>query len=104
LANFCSSIEFTAEAYRLRRILAKSPATIGYLKTNADSWTENSQETLELRLGTNFPKNTHAVEDFYIEENSNSQTLVAFNGLSTLLSRSNPPAQMGSSRPIYNGH
>jgi len=57
-ANFCSSIEPTAEASRLKRILAKAPATIGYLKTNADSWTENSQETLELLLDTHFPKNT----------------------------------------------
>jgi len=55
-ANFCSSIESTAEASRLRRILAKSPATIGYLKINADSWTENSQETLELLLDAHFPK------------------------------------------------
>jgi len=47
-ANFCRSIESTAEASRLRRILAKAPATIGYLKTNADSWTE----TLELLLDT----------------------------------------------------
>jgi len=53
-ANFCSSIESTAEASRLRRIVAKAPATIGYLKTNADSWTENSQETLELMLDTHF--------------------------------------------------
>jgi len=45
------------EASRLRRFLAKSPATIGYLKTNADSWTENSPETLELLLDTHFPKN-----------------------------------------------
>jgi len=60
-ANFCSSIESAAEASRLRRILVKSPATIGYLKTNADSWTENSQEILELLLDTHFPKNTHEV-------------------------------------------
>jgi len=62
-------------ASRLRRILAKSPATIGYLKTNADSWTENSQETLELLLDTHFPKNTHGVEDLYIEDNLDDQTI-----------------------------
>jgi len=44
------------DARCLRRILAKSSATIGYLKTNAGSWTENSQETVE-------------EEDLYIEEN-----------------------------------
>jgi len=56
-------------ASRLRGILPKSSATIGYLKTNADSWTENSQKTLELLLDTHFPKNTQVVEDLYIEEN-----------------------------------
>jgi len=74
-ASFCSSIESTAEAFRLRRILAKSPSTIGYLKTNADSWTENSQETVELLLDTHFPKNTHAVEDLYIEKNLDDQSI-----------------------------
>jgi len=74
-ANFCSSIESTAEASRLRRILAKAPATIGYLKTNADSWTENSQETLELMLDTHFPKNTHVVEDLHIEESLDDQSI-----------------------------
>jgi len=56
-------------------MLAKSPATIGYLKTNANSWTENSQETLELLLDTPFPKNTHVVEDLYIKENLGYQSI-----------------------------
>jgi len=55
--------------------LAKSPETIGYLKTNADSWTENSQETLELLLDTHFPKNTQVVEDLYIEEHLDNQSI-----------------------------
>jgi len=54
-SNFFSSIESTVEASRLRRILAKSPESIGYRKTNADSFKENSQETLELLLDTHFP-------------------------------------------------
>jgi len=74
-ANFCSRNCGTAEASRLRRILAKSPATIGYLKTNADSWTEKSQETLELLLDTHFPKNTQVVEDLYIEENLDDRNI-----------------------------
>jgi len=45
-ASFCSRIESTAKASRLRRILAKSPASIFYLKTAADSWTESSHETI----------------------------------------------------------
>jgi len=73
--NFCSSIESTAEASRLRRILAKAPATIGYLKTNADSWTVNSQETLELLLDTHFPKNTHVVEILHLEENLDHRSI-----------------------------
>jgi len=48
---------------------------MGYLKTNADSWTENSQETLELRLDTHFPNNTHVVEDLHIEENLDDQSI-----------------------------
>jgi len=68
-------MESTAEASRHRRISARSPATIGYLKTTADSWTENSQETLELLLDTHFPKNTQVVEDVYIEENFDDQSI-----------------------------
>jgi len=56
-ASFCSRIESTAKASRLRRILAKSPASIFYLKTAADSWTESSHETVELLLDTHFPIN-----------------------------------------------
>jgi len=73
--NFCSSIESAAKASRLRRILAKSPATIGYPQNNADSWMENSQETLELLLDTHFPKNTQVVEDLYIEQNLDDQSI-----------------------------
>jgi len=74
-ASFCSSTESTAEAFRLRRNLAKSPATIGYLKTSPDSLTENSQEAFELLLHSHFPKNTHVVEDRYIEENLDNQSI-----------------------------
>jgi len=66
LANFCGSIESTAEQGRFRTIL---------VNTNADSWTENSQETLELLLDTHFPKNTQVVEDLYIEENLDDQSI-----------------------------
>jgi len=46
-ANFCRSIEFTAEA-SIQKNFCKISSNIGYLKTNADSRPENSQETLEL--------------------------------------------------------
>nr|XP_044249376.1 uncharacterized protein LOC123002812 [Drosophila takahashii] len=75
-ANFCSSIESTAEASRLRRILAKSPATVGYLKTNEDTWTGNSQKTLEILVDTHFPKNTQAVENLHVNENLDEQSIV----------------------------
>jgi len=70
-----TNLESTAEASRLRRVLAKSTATIGYLKTIGDTWTENSQKTLELLLETHFPKNTQTVEDLYIEENLDDQSI-----------------------------
>jgi len=54
---------------------AKSPASISYLKTNADSWAKNSQETLELLLDTHFPKNTQVVEDLYLEESLDDQSI-----------------------------
>jgi len=73
-ANFCSSIESAAEASRHSRILAKSPATIGYLKTNANWLPQTSQETLELLFDTHFP-NTQAVEDLFIEENLDDQNI-----------------------------
>jgi len=72
-SNFRSSIESTAEASRLTRILTTFSATIGYLKTNGDSWTENSRETLELLLDSHFPKNTHG--PLHIEENLDDQSI-----------------------------
>jgi len=48
---------------------------MGYLKTNAVSWTEKSQESLELLLDTHFPKNTQVVEDLYIDKNLDDQSI-----------------------------
>jgi len=68
------------------------------------------RKTVRKPVNNHFPKNTHVVEDLHIEENLDDQSidnisnLAAFSGLSTLLSPSNNPAQMGSSRPSYNGH
>ena len=54
-ANFCSNIESTSEASRLRKILSKTKTTTGFLKKPDGSWTVSSSETLELLLDTHFP-------------------------------------------------
>jgi len=63
----CSSITSTAEASRLKRILEKSPATIGYLKT-ARKPLNSCKTPISL-------KNTQTVEDHYIEESLDDQSI-----------------------------
>ena len=53
--NFCTEIEATSEASRLRKVLSKDPTPPGFLKRPDNSWTESSKETLELLLETHFP-------------------------------------------------
>ncbi|XP_036344884.1 uncharacterized protein LOC118754097 [Rhagoletis pomonella] len=55
--SYCKGIEETTEAARLRRILAKSPCNLGYLKGQGNSWTTTSEESLGLLLDTHFPGN-----------------------------------------------
>ncbi|XP_055842523.1 uncharacterized protein LOC129909468 [Episyrphus balteatus] len=59
-ARHCESIENTSEAARLRKVLASNPTTPGYIKHPEGSWSNSSQETLELFMETHFPgcKNT----------------------------------------------
>ncbi|KAL7724401.1 hypothetical protein ACLKA6_008748 [Drosophila palustris] len=53
--SFCSEIESTTEAARLRKILSKSAPTLGYLKRDNDTWTTSSEESLEALLTKHFP-------------------------------------------------
>lgn len=53
--NYCSNIESTTEAARLRRILAKAPTPLGHICKDDGSWTEDSQEILEQLISTHFP-------------------------------------------------
>ncbi|KAM8718995.1 hypothetical protein ACLKA7_011660 [Drosophila subpalustris] len=53
--SFCSEIESTTEAARLRKILSKSAPTLGYLKRDNDTWTTSSEESLEAPLTKHFP-------------------------------------------------
>ncbi|KAM8719035.1 hypothetical protein ACLKA7_011698 [Drosophila subpalustris] len=53
--SFCSEIESTTEAARLRKILSKSAPTLGYLKRDNDTWTLSSEESLEALLTKHFP-------------------------------------------------
>ena len=56
--RFCSEIESTSDASRLRKILSKTNTKIGALKMQDVKWTESSLETLELLLDTHFPTGT----------------------------------------------
>ncbi|XP_069968546.1 putative 115 kDa protein in type-1 retrotransposable element R1DM [Bactrocera oleae] len=59
---FCDSVEGCNESSRFRRILAKNPTPVGYLR-NADSgWTTSSVESLRLLLDAHFPRNRFAEE------------------------------------------
>ena len=53
--SFCSDIESTSEAARLRTILSKSTPSLGYLKKEDDTWTTSSEESLDALLTKHFP-------------------------------------------------
>ncbi|KAM8714826.1 hypothetical protein ACLKA7_001229 [Drosophila subpalustris] len=53
--GFCSDIESTSEAARLRKILSKSSPSLGYIKNDNDTWTTSSEESLETLLTKHFP-------------------------------------------------
>ena len=48
-------MENTAEVSRLRKIMAQSIYSIGYLHKPDHSWTVSSEETLGLLMDTHFP-------------------------------------------------
>ncbi|KAM8714824.1 hypothetical protein ACLKA7_001227 [Drosophila subpalustris] len=52
---FCSDIESTSEAARLRKILSKSSPSLGYIRNDNDTWTTSSEESLETLLTKHFP-------------------------------------------------
>lgn len=53
--RFCESIEDVSEGSRLRKILASTPCTLGYLKDSTGVWCTSSEESLSLLLDTHFP-------------------------------------------------
>jgi len=53
--TFCSDIEKTTDAARLRKILSKTAAPLGYLQKANGSWTDSSKESLDLLLDNHFP-------------------------------------------------
>jgi len=48
--TFCSDIEKTTDAARLRKILSKTAAPLGYLQKADGSWSDSSKESLDLLL------------------------------------------------------
>ncbi|KAH8351283.1 hypothetical protein KR084_009543, partial [Drosophila pseudotakahashii] len=53
--TFCSDIEETTDAARLRKILSKTAAPLGYLQKANGSWSDSSNESLDLLLDAHFP-------------------------------------------------
>jgi len=53
--TFCSDIERTTDAARLRKILSKTAAPLGYLQKANGSCSDFSKESLDLLLDAHFP-------------------------------------------------
>ncbi|XP_044573423.1 uncharacterized protein LOC123257665, partial [Drosophila ananassae] len=54
-ANFCTNIQETSEAARLRKILSTTAPIAGYIKNTEGCWTTSSLETLETLINAHFP-------------------------------------------------
>jgi len=57
MQTFCSDIEKTTYAARLRKILSKTAAPLVYLQKPSGSWSDSSNEPLD--LDAHFPKPTN---------------------------------------------
>lgn len=53
--QFCGTLENVNEASRLRKILSGTPTVLGSIEKPDDSWTNSSQESLEVLMKTHFP-------------------------------------------------
>jgi len=53
--TFCSDIQKTTDDSRLRKILSKTSAPLGYLQKANGSWSDSSKECLDLLLDAHFP-------------------------------------------------
>jgi len=58
--TFCSDIEKTTDAARLRKILSKTATPLGYLQKAVGSWSDSSKESLDLLLDAHFPGSQQA--------------------------------------------
>jgi len=58
--TFCSDIENTTNAARLRKILSKTAAPLTYLQKANGSWSDSSKESLDLLLDAHFPGSKQA--------------------------------------------
>ncbi|KAH8286814.1 hypothetical protein KR044_003964, partial [Drosophila immigrans] len=62
-SKFCEELTNTTEASRLRRLLAKDPATPGLLCNLDGTFAKNSQESLQLLMNAHFPGCTQAEDE-----------------------------------------
>jgi len=52
---FCSDIEKTTDSARLRKLVSKTAASLGYLQKANGSWSDSSKEPSDLLLDAHFP-------------------------------------------------
>ncbi|XP_070138623.1 uncharacterized protein [Drosophila bipectinata] len=53
--KFCTNIQQTSEAFRLRKVLATTAPNVGYIKTSKGKWTRSSKEILEALTEAHLP-------------------------------------------------
>ncbi|KAH8233854.1 hypothetical protein KR026_000097, partial [Drosophila bipectinata] len=83
-AKFCSNIQKTSEASRLRKVFATTAPNVGYIKTSEGNWTSSSKETLEALIRTYFPGCSR--EDTTLEMQTQGNSPSTANQLEYLLS------------------
>ncbi|KAH8234566.1 hypothetical protein KR032_006031, partial [Drosophila birchii] len=86
-AKFCTNIQETSEASRLRKVLATTTPNVGYIKTSEGNWTSSSRETLEALTEAHFPGCSRADTTLEMQRQGNNPSLP--NQLEYLLSDRN---------------
>ena len=79
--KFCGDLENTSDASRLRKVLSKDPGIPAFLMNSDGSFTESSNETLELLMATHFP----GCKDVDSEDSEPEDILTSSNNVSELV-------------------
>ena len=61
--EFCQSIDNTRDTARLSKVLAKGHSNPAYIKRDDGSWSESSEESLNILLDTHFPGSESSILD-----------------------------------------